>query len=288
MIQFAVDDLVSHGVREMVINFHHLPEASRAGLGTLDHPGAKIHLSDESRQLLGSAGGMIQALPHLGTDPFFYVNSSDLRTIPWDGLVAKHRELREKHRVLVTLAILKSGLPDEANVEIEVDPASHLIVGKKPPAVGRPFFSGVAVVEPEVFRGLPKTGPSEFVPEILLPAVASGKAGAFLFDGLFLDGGMVESWWRAHFKLMAVLEAGSCPPVWRKRIETVSRRLASGVWALRESPDSSAANRPGFWGSADPVPSNFGPNAVFYGDPSRHSGTWADGIGLDDLWAGFA
>ena len=48
MIQFALDQVAEAGVKEVVINFHYLPEVAKKSLLALDHHQMKVHLSDEA------------------------------------------------------------------------------------------------------------------------------------------------------------------------------------------------------------------------------------------------
>src|SRR5690349_9521799 len=67
MAQFALDALAEAGVEKVVANVHHLPEKLRESLpGLATQAGIKeLRLSDETQELLGSAGGMRNALPLL-------------------------------------------------------------------------------------------------------------------------------------------------------------------------------------------------------------------------------
>src|SRR4051794_13663614 len=74
MAQFAVDALAQAGVPRIVANIHHHAAATRAGFAALDLAGTELVFSDESAELLGSAGGIQKASPLLGEGPFFLMN----------------------------------------------------------------------------------------------------------------------------------------------------------------------------------------------------------------------
>jgi len=73
LLDRALDTLVKVGVNEAVVNIHHL------GGQIIDHLALRhdiqITISDEREHLLDSAGGIVRALPHLGTTPFFILNA---------------------------------------------------------------------------------------------------------------------------------------------------------------------------------------------------------------------
>jgi MurNAc alpha-1-phosphate uridylyltransferase len=72
MIQYALDQLKTYGVREVIVNVSHHKEQMAAYLAR--YPGLTIRLSEEVEPL-ETGGGLKHALPLLGSEPFFYVNS---------------------------------------------------------------------------------------------------------------------------------------------------------------------------------------------------------------------
>jgi MurNAc alpha-1-phosphate uridylyltransferase len=93
MIDYALDRLRAYGIEEVVINVSHLKEQLAAYLSP--RRGLAIRLSEESEPL-ETGGGLKKALPLLGTDPVFFINSDiiwldeqesalDRLTRYWDG-----------------------------------------------------------------------------------------------------------------------------------------------------------------------------------------------------------
>jgi len=73
LLDWGLDALRDAGVGHAVINVHHFPEQIIAHLSSRAVP--RICISDESDGLLDSAGGIVKALPMLGTAPFFILNA---------------------------------------------------------------------------------------------------------------------------------------------------------------------------------------------------------------------
>ena len=73
MIDLALDHAVAAGVRRAVVNLHYLGGMIRDRLAARAAP--EIVFSDEQREILGTGGGIAQALPLLGAAPFYIVNS---------------------------------------------------------------------------------------------------------------------------------------------------------------------------------------------------------------------
>jgi MurNAc alpha-1-phosphate uridylyltransferase len=76
LIDHCLDKLDEAGVARAVVNVHYLPDAMEAHLARRSTP--QIAISDEREQLLETGGGMVKALPLIGSDPFFALNSDNI------------------------------------------------------------------------------------------------------------------------------------------------------------------------------------------------------------------
>src|SRR5208337_4730618 len=72
MIEFALDKLRAYGIREIIINVSHLKEQLTAYLSTINDLTIKI---SEEAEPLETGGGLKKALPLLGHELFFTINS---------------------------------------------------------------------------------------------------------------------------------------------------------------------------------------------------------------------
>lgn len=72
MIEYALDKLKAYGIEEVIINISHLKEQLAAYASTVR--GLTIRISEESEPL-ETGGGLKKALPLLGSEPFFTINS---------------------------------------------------------------------------------------------------------------------------------------------------------------------------------------------------------------------
>ena len=84
MLDRAMERLMEHGVRNIVINVHHLGEQIARHIG-----GGRAHIVREDR-LLETGGSVKNALPLLGDEPFFVLNGDGLWT---DGAIPMLRRL---------------------------------------------------------------------------------------------------------------------------------------------------------------------------------------------------
>jgi NDP-sugar pyrophosphorylase family protein len=237
--QFAVDSLVQAGVTQVVANVHHLSSQTKLGLSELDVDGHALVIKDESDLLLGTAGGIRNALNDLGPGAFFKANADVLCDLDWTELALAHQRLRAQQGVLLTLVVFPVGPRSARYPEILLDDQAGLITGIGKPEVGKPFWTGAAVIEPEAFSGLPSIGATEFVPSVLLPAIQQKKAGFFMTSGLWNDMGTPSLWLDTHFEMMTLFEGRNAPNAridrWKKRFLESHCKLEKGIWAHRSS-----------------------------------------------------
>src|SRR5262249_33510541 len=74
LIGYHLEALAKSGIHDIVINLSWLGDRIRAALGDGVRYGVHIVYSDEGPAPLETAGGIFNALPLLGDDPFLIVN----------------------------------------------------------------------------------------------------------------------------------------------------------------------------------------------------------------------
>ncbi|MCL4683305.1 NDP-sugar synthase [Myxococcota bacterium] len=83
--------LARHGVREVVLNLHHLPHATRAAAEAWTPPGLAVRFSEEP-DLLDTGGGIRRAAPFLReSDPSIVISGDMICDFDLSALVARHR-----------------------------------------------------------------------------------------------------------------------------------------------------------------------------------------------------
>jgi NDP-sugar pyrophosphorylase family protein len=302
MAQFALDAAVRAGVERVVANVHHHAQRARSGLEALDRGKAELLFSDESAELLGSAGGLRQAAPQFGSEPFFLLNADVLCDVDLAALAREHSRLRARHGVGLTLTVFPrpplrtGGEQQEAYREILFDPAEGLVTGLGEKAMGRPYFVGAAVIEPDALGEIPPTGPAEFVPTVLLPAIRAGRAGVFRASGHWHDVGSPALWLESHLAMLESLETGRVSAGWRRRLESVNRRVGPMAWVSKDAPSRQLSvarwASPCYWSptgdSTAMAPTSLGPGAVLYGSAlgiaAGEGGELKGGIGFRGVW----
>ncbi len=297
MAQYAFDLLKQTSVEKLVANVHHLPSATTSGLRFLDGPG-ELEISDESSLLLGSAGGMAKAATLFPGQAFYILNSDTICNTNLTDLAKHHLLLKHQFSVKLTLLVFTKAPAKGKYSEILIDSRRSLIRGLGEKREGRPFYAGIAIVEPECLANLDPNTAAEFVPEILEPAIRVGKAGAFIFDNSlepdnsrWCDIGSPELWHKAHLDWIQLFEEEELPKLWKDRILKANRRLAPGIWVSNRAPvdlDFSRWKAPSYWapeGGETTPPAQLSARTILYGKSPFADGVSApSGIGYRGLW----
>lgn len=101
LIEYHLLNLANAGIRDVVINISWLADQIRETLGDGSNYALDITYSDEGEQALETAGGIINAMPHLGDGPFIVINGDIW--CDYDIAALKNRAMEcEAHLVLVT------------------------------------------------------------------------------------------------------------------------------------------------------------------------------------------
>ena len=176
----------AQGVRDLVLNLHHLPETITAQVGDGSDLGVRVRYSFES-PILGSAGGPRKALPLLSDADFFIINGDTLTNVDLHALAANHRETG----ALVTIAVIPNLRPDRYGGLI-VDAAGrfHSVVSAGS-AVPSYHVVGVQMAHPSAFARLPLDRPAESIGGLYKELVKEnlGHVRAFLCAADFFDVG---------------------------------------------------------------------------------------------------
>lgn len=161
LLEIAIRRLKKHGVTELVVNVHHFADQVIYFLQQRGHFGLTIHISDERRQLLNTGGGLKKAARWLDGDPFLVMNADVLTNMDFTKLLTAHR----KSGALATLAVRRR----QSSRHLLFDDHRQLVGWKHngtgqlklvrdvPEAEWHPrAFSGIQVVDPELFRYFPR------------------------------------------------------------------------------------------------------------------------------------
>ena len=100
LIVWHLERLAAAGFVDVVINHAHLGEQIEAALGNGSHWGLSIEYSTE-KVALETAGGIANALPLLGENPFLVVNGDIYTEVDFSQLKTALQPNKQAHLVLV-------------------------------------------------------------------------------------------------------------------------------------------------------------------------------------------
>ncbi len=98
LIEYSIASLARIGVKDIVINLSYRGEQIKQALGQGERYGVTLHYSEESERL-ETGGGVFQALPMLGNNPFIVLSSDVVTDYPLQQLPSHPEKLA--HLVLV-------------------------------------------------------------------------------------------------------------------------------------------------------------------------------------------
>ncbi|NRC53657.1 nucleotidyltransferase family protein [Mesorhizobium sediminum] len=151
LLDRGLDALAGAGVEKAVVNVHYLPQQIIDHVAQRSRP--HIVVSDESGLLLDSAGGIVKALPELGTEPFYILNADtfwidrdgrDLErlALAWDGA---------RMDILLMLARPHDATGHSGSTDFLLDAEGRLARARGAPE--GLIYAGAAIVHPRIFEG---------------------------------------------------------------------------------------------------------------------------------------
>jgi mannose-1-phosphate guanylyltransferase len=169
-LQRQLDYLEREGISRVVINTHHLAEQITSFVARYRGPLEIACITEE--WLLGTAGGVRNALPRLGPGPFLVLYGDVLVDEPLAPLFDYHRE----RRALATLVVYEEQWTGGKGV-VHVDRSGRVTAfeEKKQREPGPALVNaGVYVIEPELVSSLPARAPGDFGHDVFPSAVNRG------------------------------------------------------------------------------------------------------------------
>lgn len=176
LIERHLERLAESGVAEVVINLSYRGAQVRERLGDGARFGVEIAYSEEGEPPLETAGGIVHALPLLGSEPFLLVNSDVYTDFDFRILIEAPP---------VPTLVLVPNPPHHARGDFGLDSAGY--VSAAPPLS---TYAGIAVFDPRSFAGL-AAGRRPLKPW-LDAAIARRELKGLAFSGLWLDVGTPE------------------------------------------------------------------------------------------------
>jgi MurNAc alpha-1-phosphate uridylyltransferase len=171
LIEYTFANLVRAGIRDIVMNISYHAEKIKTTLGDGKQYGVNIAYSEEAKRL-ETGGGIFQALPLLGSDPFLVVSSDiitdfDFTTLPNDPDALAH---------LVMV--------DNPSFHPEGD--FGLVNGRATmQATSTLTFANIGIYRPEFFSNCK---PGHFpLNQLLFPAISASNVSGEYYNGIWYN-----------------------------------------------------------------------------------------------------
>lgn len=178
LIVHHLEHLARAGFDEIVINLAWLGDKVEKALGDGSGFGLSIVYSHEPPGALDTAGGIIQALPRLGDEPFVLISADVYCDYPL-GRLRNHQHRGLGHLVLV------ENPAHHLQGDFAVDHQARLV--RATPAF---TYSGIACLHPELFRGY-RPGRRALRP-VFEHAIDRGQLSGEVHHGLWSDVGTAD------------------------------------------------------------------------------------------------
>ncbi len=190
LLDHVLDRLAAAGVARAIVNVHYKADLIEAHLRARSTP--NITVSDERDALLETGGGVVRALPLLGTDPFLIHNSDSVwletRVSNLDHLINGWEAAAMDCLMLLARKETSLGYDGAGDFDRHDDGR----VARRQKGEAAPFvFTGVSIASPQLFDGAPTGAFSLNV--VWDRAIARGRVYGVLLDGRWMHVGTPQA-----------------------------------------------------------------------------------------------
>ncbi|MDP3916350.1 MAG: nucleotidyltransferase family protein [Bacteroidota bacterium] len=164
LLQHAIEKLISHQITDITINVFHFADQVITFLENHRFSGVQIHISDEREELLDTGGGLKKAETFLtGSEPILIYNVDVISNLDLNLLERHHltsgslatlvvRQRDTSRYLMFDQQLQLAGWKNFSNGETKISRVDKF-------ANSIPYaFSGIQIVQPEIFRLITETG----------------------------------------------------------------------------------------------------------------------------------
>lgn len=201
ILEHTLNGLLAHGIKDAVVNLHHLPETVAQHFGGGEAWGMRLTYSREET-ILGTAGGLKAARTFLEDGTFLAVNSDIVADIDLKKVVDYHKQ----KRAILTLVLIKNRNP-KFFAPIATDAEGRIVQfpGVPGPRIADDgmMFTGVQVMEPEIFSHIPSQGFCGTTEKVFPKMIREGlPVYGYTHAGYWMDVGRRENYLQAHWDIL--------------------------------------------------------------------------------------
>lgn len=191
LLDHVLDHVRNAGIGRIVVNVHYLADQIEQHLqfaaSDLD-----VSISDERLLLRDTGGGLIQALPLIGSDPFYCINADNWWTDGADNALLKLLDAWNGETMDVLMLVVPTLRASNSQGQGDFDLDADGRISREGPKRPRPYvWTGIQLLA----KSLISDPPSDvFSTNIFWDrAISSGRCFGLVHDGLWFDVGYPEA-----------------------------------------------------------------------------------------------
>lgn len=145
LIRFSIELFKNHGIKDLIINTHHLPEQLEDYIASIT--GISVKFSRE-KILLGSFGGVRTMWNLAGKEDVICINSDIITTLDLDTLINFHK----KHEATITLGLIPS-MGDKTYTDVWCEENGKIVqIGGAPQNTNliSTHYCGIQILSPKI------------------------------------------------------------------------------------------------------------------------------------------
>ena len=173
LVGYVAEYLSQFGVRDILVNLHHRPQSVRQALGDGTTFGVNLTYIEEP-VILGTSGALDNARELLEQDTFVVINGKIITDIDLNRALETHRQMN----AIATLVLLPN-VRRERFTEIQTEDGLFKALGNMPTKAGDGppplMFTGIQILEPGIFKYIPRHVFSHTTTDVYPQAVAAGE-----------------------------------------------------------------------------------------------------------------
>ena len=195
VLERNIEYLGKYGIRDIIINAHYHRDLIQEYAASCKIPNVNLTVSPED-EILGTGGGIARCREFLKDDTFLVINSDILTNINLDDAVASHTASGAP----VTMVLHDCSRFNQ----LDITPDNKVKAIHTNTAPGRLAFTGIHMLEPEIFNYLPEDGYADIISNCYNPLIESGKSINALIatDHYWYDIGTTESYKKANMDFL--------------------------------------------------------------------------------------
>ena len=179
LVGYVAEYIAKFGFTDTIVNLHHQPQSVMNALGDGSRFGVNINYTQESPNILGTAGALDNARNHLENETFLIINGKIITDINISEAIETHK----KTGALATMVLMENPTREKfSEVFVENnrvtgfgDFPAHKIQNPKSKIQNPLMFTGIHILEPRVFEYIPRGVYSDIVPTFYNPAIKNGE-----------------------------------------------------------------------------------------------------------------